>query len=148
MTFIRLAALADLPDLLELDAACFSRPWAADAWRAELDHGAGLFLAGAPAPTGLACARVIAGRCELRRIGVDPRARGRGVGRDLLRAIMVHARQAGCSGIELEVAAGNVAACSLYRSQGFEVVGRRPAYYRDPPDDALLMDLVFGQESP
>jgi ribosomal-protein-alanine N-acetyltransferase len=39
----------------------------------------------------------------------------------------------------LEVRAGNFAAQSLYRRYGFEVVGRRRQYYREPPEDALLM---------
>jgi ribosomal-protein-alanine N-acetyltransferase len=39
----------------------------------------------------------------------------------------------------LEVRAGNVAAQALYRRYGFEVVGRRRLYYREPPEDALLM---------
>jgi ribosomal-protein-alanine N-acetyltransferase len=37
------------------------------------------------------------------------------------------------------VRAGNIAAQALYRRYGFEVVGRRRQYYREPPEDALLM---------
>jgi ribosomal-protein-alanine N-acetyltransferase len=43
----------------------------------------------------------------------------------------------------LEVRAGNVAAQSLYRRFGFEVVGRRRQYYRDPVEDALLMNATL-----
>ena len=41
----------------------------------------------------------------------------------------------------LEVRAGNEAAQDLYRKFGFEVVGRRPRYYQDNFEDALLMTL-------
>ena len=39
----------------------------------------------------------------------------------------------------LEVRAGNAPAVALYRGLGFSEVGRREGYYRNPPDDALLM---------
>jgi ribosomal-protein-alanine N-acetyltransferase len=37
------------------------------------------------------------------------------------------------------VRAGNLPAQALYRSRGFEAVGRRRDYYREPPEDALVM---------
>jgi ribosomal-protein-alanine N-acetyltransferase len=39
----------------------------------------------------------------------------------------------------LEVRASNEAAQALYRAYGFEVAGRRPRYYTDDGEDALVM---------
>lgn len=39
----------------------------------------------------------------------------------------------------LEVRESNKAARELYGGMGFETVGRRRAYYRDPPEDALIL---------
>ena len=39
----------------------------------------------------------------------------------------------------LEVRVSNGAAQALYRSFGFEIVGRRPHYYTDDGEDALVM---------
>jgi ribosomal-protein-alanine N-acetyltransferase len=39
----------------------------------------------------------------------------------------------------LEVRASNDVAQALYRSFGFEVAGRRPRYYSDDGEDALVM---------
>lgn len=142
---VRVASLADLGALLELDAACFAVPWGAQAWREEFEAGAIILLAATPA-RGFACAVVIESCCELRRIGVDPDVRGTGIGRSLLLDVIARADRAGCERVQLEVAQGNVTACSLYRAHGFSSVGRRPGYYRNPPDDALLMDLEIGQE--
>jgi ribosomal protein S18 acetylase RimI-like enzyme len=64
--------------------------------------------------------------------------------RDLLQAVIAHAHRAGCARIELEVAAANEPALSLYRAHGFVSVGRRRGYYREPPDDALLFDLELS----
>ena len=45
----------------------------------------------------------------------------------------------GARRMTLEVRASNEAAQGLYRSFGFEVVGRRPRYYSDDGEDALIM---------
>jgi ribosomal-protein-alanine N-acetyltransferase len=42
----------------------------------------------------------------------------------------------------LEVRAGNSGAQEFYRKFGFEVVYRRPRYYKDNHEDALLMNLT------
>jgi ribosomal-protein-alanine N-acetyltransferase len=41
----------------------------------------------------------------------------------------------------LEVRASNIAAQQLYYHLGFEIVARRPRYYRDNNEDALIMTL-------
>jgi len=129
--------------LLALDAVCFAQPWTEAGWRSELDPARQrplVLVIGAPA-VGLACAPILGERCELRRIAVLAQARGRGLGRDLLRSVIAHARAAGCARVELEVAADNHAALALYGRAGFVEVGRRPRYYRDPPADAVLLTL-------
>jgi ribosomal protein S18 acetylase RimI-like enzyme len=45
------------------------------------------------------------------------------------------------SELTLEVRASNRAALGFYRAQGFEETGRRPRYYADPEEDAVLMGL-------
>ena len=39
----------------------------------------------------------------------------------------------------LEVRASNAAAIQLYESAGFHRAGRRPDYYADPAEDAIVM---------
>jgi ribosomal-protein-alanine acetyltransferase len=141
MSELRRAGLDALASIVALDHACFARPWTAAAWREELSHAV-VFVTGDP-PCGFACAAMIADVCELRRIAVEPAARRRGVARDLLRAVIDHARAHACERVQLEVAAGNAAALALYQAHGFVLVGRRRGYYRELGDDALLMDLTL-----
>lgn len=141
MSDARVATLDDLAAIVELDRACFSRPWTRDGWRAELSKGA-VLVSGAPI-VALACAPIIFDHCELRRIAVAAVARRTGQGRSLLEHIIDSARAAGCLRLELEASASNSAAIALYGRCGFEVVGRRRGYYRDPPDDAILMSLAL-----
>lgn len=142
---LRRATLDNLPELLAIDSACFASPWAEASWRAELEHGS-LVLLAEPPTLGLACATILVDACELRRIAVMPDARGRGLGRDLLFAVIAHARAIGCDRVELEVADDNVAALHLYRAAGFAEVGRRPRYYHHA--DAVLMTLPLVSANP
>jgi [ribosomal protein S18]-alanine N-acetyltransferase len=139
---IRRATPADLPALLAIDAACFARPWTLAGWAPELADPGATWIHGEPA-LGFACAPVRFDACELRRIAVLPSARSRGLGRDLLAAVIAHACQAGAVRVELEVAADNLGALALYRAAGFVEVGRRPNYYVEPPADAVLLTLAL-----
>lgn len=148
---IRAASPADLPTLRGLDEACFARPWTELGWREELEPAGGVgqvLLAEIDGiAVGFASAPIlVTGECELRRIAVRSTHRGRGIARDLLAAIVTGANGAGCERLRLEVAADNHAALALYTRAGLELVGRRPAYYADPPADALLLELELPAE--
>ena len=53
-------------------------------------------------------------------IAVRPEARGRGVGRKLLRAVEDEARKLGCGKVTLEVRSDNTLAKGLYQRVGFK----------------------------
>src|SRR5205814_1250954 len=93
---------------------------------------------------GFVAARVTAEELHINNIGVRDVARGRGIGSALLRAAVATARRLGARAALLEVRAGNVEAQALYRRFGFEVAGRRRNYYRDPTEDALLMNASLA----
>ena len=73
-------------------------------------------------------------------LAVDPACRNRGWAGQLLGRILRLAAEQGASCCALEVRSANRAARALYRKAGFRTVGRRAAYYTDPPDDAVLME--------
>jgi ribosomal-protein-alanine N-acetyltransferase len=76
-------------------------------------------------------------------IGVAWRAQGRGLGRALLRGLIDRARSDGAEAVLLEVRVDNEPAIALYRSEGFEVLARRPRYYQPEDVDAWTMRLVL-----
>jgi ribosomal-protein-alanine N-acetyltransferase len=78
---------------------------------------------------------------ELESVAVAASARRCGIGRALCEAVVEWSRSRGAKQIQLEVRARSVAPVALYSSLGFEVAGRRPQYYCEPQDDALLMSL-------
>jgi len=79
---------------------------------------------------------------ELVRIYVRPEARGRGVGRALVQALISEARLMGASAVRLETATFMTEAQSLYRSLGFEVI----APYRDVPSELMAAEVFMGRD--
>lgn len=164
---IRRATREDLPAIILLDWMSFSLPWPVRAFERELtephsrmwvaetitdgplvyaspvENGVAPFTvaAGARAVIGALVMWVVVDEAHIATLAVHPDMRRRGIARSLLVTALRHAAREGCESALLEVRAGNLAAQQLYQSFGFEVVGRRPRYYRDNNEDALLMTL-------
>ena len=149
---IDLATQHDLLEVVEIEEACRLSLWGWTAYQAELSKPEAIMLvARRRTPDwqtgnslyGFIAARVTAGELHINNIGVHLSARGRGVGSALLRAAIATGRRLGAERALLEVRAGNLPAQALYRSCGFEVVGRRRNYYREPQEDALVMHALL-----
>ena len=78
---------------------------------------------------------------ELESVGVADSARRAGIGRALCEAVIAWVREEGADELDLEVRSASDGAIALYRGLGFATFGMRAKYYRDPPDDAVLMRL-------
>ena len=76
--------------------------------------------------------------CEMKRLFVRPPWRGSGLGRRLACAIVEEAKAVGYAHMRLDSLERLVAARTLYESMGF---ARIPAYYDNPLDDVLFMQL-------
>lgn len=138
---LRAAIEADIPALLLLERASFSDPWDESAFRSLLAAAAARVsvaeLEGAV--VGYAAVLRAADEAELANLAVDAAVQGRGVGRALLSAAQAAATAEGVSAMYLEVRASNAPARHLYETLGFATVGRRRGYYRQPDEDALVM---------
>lgn len=81
--------------------------------------------------------RVAEGESELLNLAVDPAFRRRGIARRLIGALT-----SGHPGtLWLEVRESNLGARKLYESLGFCEAGRRPGYYPDSGEAALVMNV-------
>jgi ribosomal-protein-alanine N-acetyltransferase len=152
----RPAAVADLPRIARLEAAAFADAWPPALLESELGQPTALVLVGGgggggsggpvggpasrdgslPAAeiAGFACFRQLASEAELLRIAVDPAWRRRGIARALILSGIGLLRGAGVERCYLEVRPNNSGAIALYQDLGFELAGRRTAYYRDGAD--------------
>jgi ribosomal-protein-alanine N-acetyltransferase len=142
---VRAAGVGDLAAVLPLERATAEAPhWAEAEYRAALDDAAAvrrcLMVAEVEGRVvGFAVGKVAAGVGELESVAVAGEARRQGVGRALCVAVMGWCREQGAGTMELEVRAGSVGAIGLYEVLGFVKVGTRRGYYREPVEDALLM---------
>ncbi len=78
---------------------------------------------------------------EIKRMYVDPAARGRGIARGLLRALVAHARARGLTRLLLETGTAQPEAISLYESEGWTPVPPFGHYADDPRTRCYGLDL-------
>ena len=83
--------------------------------------------------------RVIAPEGEIYRIATAPDKRRRGIAYRLLDYAIKTERGRGLESLFLEVRKNNTPARNLYRAYGFREIGIRKNYYKNPPDDAVVM---------
>lgn len=69
-----------------------------------------------------------------------------GIGQQLFSYLIDYCTKEGLVTIFLEVRESNLPAFNLYKSLGFEVIGRRRAYYSRPIEDALMMQFELQRE--
>lgn len=133
----------DLPEVLEIEGACFATPWSERMFRHEMLS---------PLSRNLVAKRladrklagyinfwVFAGEVHLNNIAVAPAFRRMGAGRQLMDGMVETARQERAVWLTLEVRPSNTAAIALYEEYGFRVRGIRPRYYSDTFEDAFIM---------
>ncbi len=156
---IRRMTATDIDRVMEIAASLDQTPhWAPGAYRAALDPeaapprialvaeeaGDGASPLGADAVAGFAVASLMPPEAELESIAVAAARQRRGLARRLIAALGEELARAGVAEVLLEVRASNQPALGLYRALGFVEAGRRPRYYREPVEDALLLRLRLG----
>ena len=132
---------SDAPRCAELERLLFpgDDPWTERAFREELLAGFHYVAARLDETlVGYAGLALMGTDAEVHTIGVDPAHHGRGIGRALLRELLVVADAAHAT-VFLEVRTDNDAAHALYASEGFTVVGLRKRYYAPSGADAHTM---------
>ena len=141
----------DLLEVVEIEEQSGLSRWGWAAYYAELQGGnRELMLVAKPVrPGGLAqpqiagyiVARETAGELHINNVAVREQYRRRGYGALLLGHVLDQARRKQAIAAFLEVRNGNSAAQALYERCGFKPIAKRPNYYTDPPEDAVVMSL-------
>lgn len=137
-------AVADLPEVVEIERHSFPSPWTEGSFRHELLENpySSMFVVKAHRRSevvGFACVWVVDQELRINNIAVHPRCRRRGIGTRLLSFLLEHAGEQGCREATLEVRPSNASAIRIYERAGFRAVGRRKNYYSDTHEDAVMM---------
>lgn len=141
----------DAPALARLHAAGFYRGWPTADFEAYLADPkitpAYVASDARRAISGFAMLRLAEDESELLTIAVDPKSRGRGLGRAMLAAAFSDLAMSPVKAMFLEVDETNAPAIALYRGFGFTEIGKRKAYYPKPDGTAataLVMRAAIG----
>lgn len=139
---IAVVAPDDLATVAEIEREVFSDPWSMRSFREAIEHPAVHFTCARSADgrvLGYVVAWFVADQGEIANLAVAQAGWGQGVGRALLDHALDEAVRRGVTAVYLEVRDSNDRARRLYRSSGFEEVGRRRRYYSKPVEDAIVL---------
>lgn len=138
---IRLMEKQDIDLLSSLEIEIFPDPWPAEAFIEGLEDENHVFLVveSEKQLAGYASYYIEMGEGRLTNIAIVPEFRRKKIAKKILEYILVVVKKAGCKYIFLDVRPSNEAAISLYSSYRFYEAYRRPEYYSNPTEDALVM---------
>jgi len=136
-----LMSTAHVSRVAELEKLCFNDPWSASSIAYELTNPLSLWLVAEEDDTvvGYVGSQSVMDEADMMNIAVHPAHRRRGIARELAQRLVAALREKGVHSLALEVRASNEPAKALYGSLGFNQVGCRPNYYRNPREDALIL---------
>ncbi len=150
---IRRATPADVRAMWEIERASFPAPWSYGTLLGELANPLSVTLIAGTSPPlpwkllGYVIFWVAAEEMHLLNLAVHPEQRRQGLGRRLLTRALHLARRKGALVAWLEARPSNAPALALYHSLGFKEAGRRPRYYRETGEDALILVSELGEGS-
>lgn len=137
---VRAEETALLQACAELEAICIDEPWSFESFHSEAEREGGCVLAaldGDDNLLGFLTASVVDWSADISNVAVAPQARRQGVGMFLLSAFT--GLLPDDTEVFLEVRQSNTAAQNLYHKFGFYDIAIRKHFYRNPPEDAILM---------
>lgn len=140
MEIVQMTA-AHVASVAALEQVCFSDPWSEASVAGELTNELSLWLVAVEDGTvlGYVGSQTVLDSTDIMNVAVDPSYRGHGIARALLTELEQRLRKQDVTSILLEVRPSNTPAVGLYTSLGFVPVGRRPKYYQNPREDALIL---------
>ena len=141
MIEIRSMEPQDVSQIADLEKVCFNDPWSENSIASELDNRLSLWLVAVEADRviGYVGSQTVLGETDMMNIAIHPDFRKQGIAKQLIHRLVQALSEKGSHSLMLEVRASNEPAKSLYGNLGFETVGVRKNYYRNPREDALIL---------
>lgn len=132
---------AHVAQIATLEKCCFSDPWSEASIRYELTNRLSYWLVALENETvvGYVGSQSVLGEADMMNLAVAPAYRKQGVGEHLVNRLVADLAEHGVYRLTLEVRVSNTPAISLYEKLGFQSLGRRPNYYRNPREDAWIL---------
>ena len=124
-----------------LEKQCFSDPWSENSVASELNNPLSLWLVAVDDENlaGYVGSQTVMDETDMMNIAVDEGYRRQGIAQLLVEALVERLKKMDSRCLTLEVRISNTPAIALYEKLGFAQVGKRPNYYRNPKEDALIL---------
>ena len=137
--------IAHVAQVAHLEGSCFADPWSERSIATELDNPLSLWLVAINEDrvVGYVGSQTVLDASDMMNIAVDPSHRREGIAEALVAALIEGLLQRGSHSLTLEVRSSNEPAKALYEKLGFCQVGCRKNYYRNPKEDAWIMQKNF-----
>ena len=144
MFVIRRMEEGDVSQIAEIELESPSA-WSVDQIKSELFIPAGITLVVAKNNSciGWCCGRITGDEAELFKIAVSSEFKRQGLASELFMKFQTVLKERAVRKLFLEVRAENNEALSFYHHHGMKSVGKRINYYREPTDDAVVMEMLL-----
>lgn len=142
MINVRKMTVDDIDRVYEIEVESFQTPWSRESIEKEVIENtlAEYFvLTLDQSVIGYGGMWLIMDELHITNVAVTPKFRGKGYSSVLIQALIDFGKEKKFKHMTLEVRTGNQVAISLYEKFGFVGVGKRPKYYVDTGEDALVM---------
>ena len=140
---IRIVEMGDahVAEVARLETVCFSDPWSERSIASELFNPLSYWLVALDGDrvAGYVGSQSVLGESDMMNVAVDPDYRRQGIAEQLVTELIAALKDRGNYQLTLEVRASNTPAQKLYEKLGFVSVGKRPRYYQNPKEDALIL---------
>ena len=130
----------------ELEKICFgTEAWSERSVASELTNSLSLWLVAEEEGNvwGYVGSQTVMDETDMMNIAVHPEHRKQGIAAALVNNLVDALRTRGSHSLMLEVRASNDPARKLYDKLGFQQVGLRKNYYRNPKEDACILRKDF-----
>ncbi len=145
---IREMEIADIAMIMNLEKELFSAPWS-EAMFSEQIRGHYAYILQKDENKkiiGYLCGWKLLNEFTITNIGITGDFQRMGFGTKLVKFIISKLLHEMCFKITLEVRESNLKAIGLYEKFGFEEIGLRSNYYRNPVENAVIMRLNMLQK--
>ena len=125
----------------ELEKICFHDPWSVNSIVSVVTNPLSCWIVAMDDDrlVGYVGSQSVLGWADMMNLAVHPDCRRCGIGERLVSELINRLKSSDVTCLTLEVRVSNTAARQLYEKMGFSQVGRRPGYYRNPREDALIL---------
>ena len=134
-----------VPQVAQLEKLCFADPWSEMSIASELQSIWSYWVVAVhdDKVVGYIGSQSSIDETDVMNVAVHPDWRRRGIAEGLIAHLIQELQNRGSKALMLEVRASNDPATALYEKLGFQQVGLRKNYYRNPKEDALILRKIL-----